>query len=379
MTRASYLPLHAQKAVVAKWLWLRVLEPWLPSLGKGAARLLDSYLCMEADGALGEPDSRDSLDAFLTRLVAGMKVQTGQVREPTRDKAARLAGEFADLVAAFCASPYDPLERLASAAAQTSADFYREYGAKVPAELWERTSSAFSFLTGSVGLSFAPDIHLQISTTFKSGDPPFAQVWLQLVPEFLDMPTMAVLPRVMLHEYISHVPQGPYTASRVQPDPTDAFAEGWMDYLAHRVHRAVLEQHGPCQALAGQLVVPPGTHEQAAEALFAARCALSDADPAAAARSDGAVAARQLHDLLRRLPETKADPDTYLFTFSFGFNSSARDHIDRRSLVAVVRRCLSLASRAGALVAPLRQWAAGEITLERLAEILLAIRSSADV
>jgi hypothetical protein len=379
MTRASYLPLHAQKAVVGKWLWLRVLEPRLSSLEQETVALLDSYLCMKAAAALRKPDSRDSLDAFLTRLAAGVKVQAGQVEEPDRDKAARLAGEFADLVAAFCASPYDPLERLASAVAQTSADFYRGYGAKVPAELWERTSSAFSFLSGRAGLSFAPDIHLAISTTFKSGHPPFAEVWLQLVPEFLNMPTVAVLPRVMLHEYIAHVPQGPYTASRVHPDPTDAFAEGWMDYLAHRVHRAVLDLHGPCQALAGQLVVPPGTHEQAAEAFFKARCALSGADPVAAARSDGAAAARQLHDLLRRLPETKADPDTHLFTFSFGFNSSARDHIDRRSLVAVVRRCLSLASRAGALVAPLRQWAAGAITLERLAEILLAIRSSTDV
>jgi hypothetical protein len=373
MTDDSCLPCHAQKAVVGKWLWLQVLQPRLSSLDRETAALLDSYVRLQAALALRDPDSRDTVDIFLTRLADDMKAQAGQLPEPARAEAVQLAGEFAELVAAFCASPYDPLERLASAVAQTSADFYNVYGVKVPAELWDRTSCAFSFLSGEVGLSFALYIHLMISTAFKSGNPPFAEVQLRLVPLFLDMPTIAVLPRVMLHEYIAHVPQGPYSASRIHPDPADAFAEGWMDYLAHRVHRNVLERRGPFQPLAGHLI-PQGPHEEAAEALFKARCARRDADPAAAARCNGADAARQLHDLLRGLPETKADPDSYLFTFSFGLNASARDHIDRQILVAVVLRNLSLASRTKAVSDPLRAWAAGTISLERLVEILLAIR-----
>lgn len=373
MTDDSCLPCHAQKAVVGKWLWLQVLRPRLSSVDKNAADFLDSYVRVQAAVALSDPDNGDTVNAFLTRLADGVKDHAGQLPEPIRAEAAQLAGEFAELVAAFCASPYDPLKRLASAVAQTSADFYNMYGAKVPAELWDRTSCAFSFLSDEVGLSFALYIHLMISTTFKSGNPPFAEVRLQLVPLFLDMPTIAVLPRVMLHEYIAHVPQGPYSASRIHPDPTDAFAEGWMDYLAHRVHRTVLERRGPFRPLAGHLV-PTWQHEQAAEALFEARCARRGADLAGAARCNGAVAARQLHDLLRGLPETKADPDAYLFTFSFGLNASARDHIDRQILVAVVRRNLSLASRAKAVSDPLRQWAAGAISLERLVEVLLAIR-----
>jgi len=373
MTDDSCLPSHAQKSVVGKWLWLQVLRLRLSSVDKNAADFLDSYVRVQVAVALSDPDNSETVNAFLTRLADGVKDQAGQLPEPTRTEALQLAAEFAELVAAFCASPCDPLERLASAVAQTSADFYNVYGVKVPAELWDRTSCAFSFLSGEVGLSFALYIHLTASTAFKSGNPPFAEVQLQIVPLFLDMPTMAVLPRVMLHEYIAHVPQGPYSASRIHPDPADAFAEGWMDYLAHRVHRNVLERRGPFQPLAGYLI-PQGAHEEAAEAFFKARCARRDADAAAAARCDGADAARQLHDLLRGLPETKADPDAYLFTFSFGLNASARDHIDRQILVAVVRRNLSLASRTKAVSDPLRQWAAGTISLERLVEVLLAIR-----
>lgn len=380
MIPEPYLPLHAQKAVIGKLLGLQVIVPWQSSLEHDTAERLDKCLCWRTNSALDDPDSRDALEAFLVDLASEVNAEVGRFPEAARLAVADIVREFTEVVASFCKSPYDPLERLVSTVAKTSSDFYQFYGVDVPPELWRRTLPIFSFLGGKVGLSFAPDIHLKIGTEFHGGDAPSAKVFLKIAPRWLDDLTIAALPRALLHEYIAHVPQGPYAGSRVNPDSTNAFAEGWMDYLAHRVHRAVLEQSGPFHALAEQLLPTwMSFYETAAERFFAARQALREEDPSAAARCEGAIAARLLHDLLRRLPETARDADAYLFRLSFGLNSSSLDDITRQRFVSLIRRRLCLGSEAYKLVIPLRKWASGVISLEELSETLLAIRSSRDV
>src|SRR5215471_14144503 len=60
---------------------------------------------------------------------------------------------------------------------------------------------------------------------------------------------------------------------------------------------------GPTVPLTNCLLLTwSGIYDAAAERFFAARCSLADGDPTAAARFEGAAAARQMHDLLRRLP-----------------------------------------------------------------------------
>jgi hypothetical protein len=367
----SYLPLHAQKTVVGKLLGLQVIVPWQSSLEHDTAERLDKCLCWRANSALDDPDSRDALESFLMDLTAEISAEVGRLPEVARRAVADIVREFTEVVANFCQSPYDPLERLVNAVAQTSSDFYQTYGITVPPELWRRTLPIFSFLGGKVGLSFAPDIHVKACTEFRGGDTPSAEVFLKIVPRWLDSLTVAALPRVILHEYIAHVPQGPYAGNRINPDPTNAFAEGWMDYLAHRVHRAVLERRGPFHALAEQLL-PTWTafYEAAAESFFAARRVLRDGDPSSAARCEGAIAGSLLHDLLRRLPETEHDADAYLFRLSFGLNSSSLDDITRQRFVSLIRRRLCLGSELHSLVVPLRKWASGVISVEQLSAAL---------
>jgi hypothetical protein len=374
----AQLPLHVQKAVVGRLLGFDVLAPELSGLElrgyKDAGARLGEVLCWFTNEALDDPDSDELLDSFLGRLVGKLEAEATSFHNAAARKAvAPILEEFATRVKAFRDRPYDPFMGMIKAVAQTTADYYSTYGATVPSLVWERTLLFLSFLGGKAGLSFAPDVHLQVRTEFSREDPLSAQVFFKIVPRWLDITTIATLPRALLHEYIAHVPQGPYIGVRVHPDADDAFAEGWMDYVAHYVHRSVLERQALTEALSDHLALTwANLYDTAAERFFGARCALQDSDPGAAARIEGAAAARQLHDLLRKLPETKCGADEHLYRLSFGLNASMLDSVSRRRVAAEVRRCLLRASRLDVLVMPLREWVAGRLTLEDLSVRLLA-------
>ena len=376
MNETSSLPLYAQKAVLGRLLGFQALAPQLSLLeSRGcleAGGWLTACICRSTDTALGDVDNREPLVSFLERLVAELEAEAEKLPRDVNDTVGGILQELAELVGAFGKSHEDPLWQLITAVAQTAAGFYHAFGMAVPDEPWERVQPVISFLGGDASLSFAPTIHLQVSTKFGMKDTQSAEVCLKIAPRWLDPETIAALPRVLLHEYISHVSQGPYQDERAHPGPEDGFAEGWMDYVAHCVHRAVLQRRGPSNPLADYLALTwLGFYEATAERFFSARSALRGYDPAAAARSEGAKAARQLHDLLRGLKETSDNPDEALYRFSFGLNVSGLSSVHRRLMVAQIRRCLLRASRSDALVPLLRQWAAGRIELEDLAASLL--------
>jgi hypothetical protein len=372
------LPSHVQKSVIGRLLGFEVLSPRLSELQmrghKDIGARLSQILCWLTNEALDDPDSDESLESFLGRLVGRLQAEAASFRiNAAQDDVALLLDEFEARVRAFREFPNDPLVGTVMAVTQTASHFYSTYGASVPSAVWERSVPLVSFLGDLAGLSFAPEVHLQLRTMFDTEDPSCATVFIKLVPRWLDAETIATFPRALLHEYISHVPQGPYSSARRHPDADDAFAEGWMDYIAHQIHRSLLECRPPVEAVSDHLV-PTWTsiYDAAAEHFFWARCKLKDSDPAAAARSEGAAAARQLHDLFRRLPETKCSADEYLYRLSFGLNASALDSLSRRRVAAEVRRNLLRASRLDILVAPLREWAEGKLSVEELAARLMA-------
>lgn len=374
MSGALGLPLHARKAVVGRLLGFQVLAPqlsWLQAQGyQDAAARLTERLCWFTNEGLDDLEGEEPLDSFLENLVLELRAEEARLPSRARAAIAHALHELSELVARFVATPYDPLEQLATAVAETTIEFYRASDVAVPPELWRHTLAVVSFLGGPTGLSFAPDIHLQVRTEFAGDHPLDARVFLKISPRWLDAKTIAAVPRALLHEYISHVPQGPYMGVRLHPDTGDGFAEGWMDYVAHQIHRAVLERRR--SALADCLLLTwTGLYDAAAERFFGARCTLEYGDWAAAARCEGAAAARQLHDLLRRLPETAGSAEEYFYRLSFGINASNLDDISRRRVAAEVRRCLLLASRSDVLVAAVRDWAAGRIKLEDLSTRLL--------
>jgi hypothetical protein len=365
------LPSHAEKAVMGRLLGLEVLSPqisWLESEGyRDAAARLRERLFWSTNEALDQLDECDSLNDFLLRLVKDLEAEAANLPGDARRAAIIVVQEFGDLVANFVAAPYDPLSRLINAVARTAMDYYQAYGTAVPPTVWHCTIPVTTFLGGKTGLSFLSDIHLQARTEFVIGETPSARVYIKLCPRWLDAETIAALPRALLHEYIAHVPQGPYLGTRTHPDADDAFAEGWMDYIAHNVHQSALERYGPSEVLADCLILPwTSLYDATAERFFRARRELRDCDPTAAARCEGAAAARQLHDLLRRLPETRGSADDYLYRLSFGINASSLGSLARRRFAAEVRRCLLRASRSDILVTALREWLTGGIRLEDL-------------
>ena len=232
-----------------------------------AGDLLALSLCRLTDAALDDVDSEEPLELFLEGLVRDMRDTAALVMSDDREVIAAILSDLAELVGNFRASPYDAFRELADAAARTAADFYQFYGAGVPAELWDQTTPVFSFLRGRTeGLSFDPSVYLQVSTEFATEDWRSARVILKLVPRWFDANTIATLPRALLHEYISHVPQGPYAAPRTHPDAADGFAEGWMDYVAHCVHQSTLDREGLADTLAKHLLLTwVSLHRQAAE------------------------------------------------------------------------------------------------------------------
>jgi hypothetical protein len=273
--------------------------------------------------------------------------------------------ELEALITGYESAPYDPLSKLADAAAGTAASYYQTFTAEIPDELWRSTFPRFSFVSGIIGLSFVSAIHVQLWTEFGTDDYPTSSVMVKIAPRWLDQETIAALPRSLLHEYVAHVPQGPHSRRRDQPDPSDMFAEGWMDYIAHSIFRDVLKREGPSLEL-GDALAPTWIllHEEAAERFFLARCALTDGDRTAAPRREGVAAARQLHDLLRRLPATKDSADEYLYRLSLGLNASHLGNGARARFAANVRLSLQRASRSDALFDPLLDWVSGRISSE---------------
>jgi hypothetical protein len=378
MATRPWLPLHAQKAVVGRMLGLQIIVPNEVDLHKhGFGRALDllkQHLYLVTDRSLALPDADIGLGVFLTEIVRELRAVCAQLPVPEKLAIDQVLDELSAVVTAYCASPYDPLKRLTDAAARTSSDYYRSYGGEAPTSLWDKATSQFTFMGGEHGLSFAPHIHLRARTVFDARDPLASQVIYEVAPKRLDAMTIACLPRIAFHEYIAHVPQGPYARARSHPGPSDAFAEGWMDYIAHRIYRSVLEQKGPCEALFTCLVPTwQSIYEEASENFLAARTALRLGDAASAARNEGSEAARLLHRLFQGLRETSADPDTPLYRLSFALNCSSLSNVQRRYIAAEFRADLLSAARAGKskIVPVVKSWATGEISVGDLYRFIL--------
>jgi hypothetical protein len=359
----SGIPSHAQKAIIGRFLGFQALAPGLSEMeSKGhcdtAARLRASIGWITNE-KLNDPDSQETLEEFLTTLPGRLNGELHNVTDRSRPAAQSAIEELQIIIDAYLLNPYDPLQRVTDDAARVAADYYRAFTTGMPDELWQSTFPGFSFVGGKDS-AFDDKAHLQLWTEFNRSDYPAARVMVKIPPRSLDEGNIAVLPRILLHEYVAHVPQGPHSGIRVHPDADDRFAEGWMDYIAHRIFKDVLERKGPSPGFGDSLVtdwIP--IHENASERFFAARCGTTNSDRVAAVRCEGARAAWQLHDLLRRLAATSDRADEYLYRLSLTLNVSQFSNAARVQFATNVRKSLLRASRVDALTVPLLEWIKG--------------------
>jgi hypothetical protein len=376
LRHSSGFPPHARNAIIGRLLGLEALAPNIPLIeaqgDRDVGQRLLQRLAWQTNEALDDPDTAETIEQFLEELVSRLQGELSILNRRNVAGAASALDELNDLVTGYIAAPYDPLMKLADAVAETAADYYKAFQAEVPDSVWRSTQLVFSFVSGRIGLSFDPKVHIQLWTEFGPDDNPSAQVFVKIAPRWLDQETVAALPRLLLHEYIAHVPQGPFTSRRLHPDPSDMFAEGWMDYIAHQILKDALERRGPSQAL-GDALIPTWAllYEEAAERFFNSRNSLADDDRAAAARREGAATARQLHDLLRRLPQTAKAADEFLYKLSFSLNVSRLNNVSRARFVANVRLSVQRAARSDVLTVTLREWVAGRIDSDDLFERII--------
>jgi hypothetical protein len=92
--------------------------------------------------------------------------------------------------------------------------------------------------------------HCATATThFSRAETPPTQVTLELheIRKF-DWPSALAIPYVLFHELICHVGQGPWNAARLESASASEFSEGWMDVIAHDVHRAAMKRNCPFAA-----------------------------------------------------------------------------------------------------------------------------------
>ena len=363
-------------AIIGRFLGFQALAPHLPTIALNGSRdtvaRLTQRLCWLTNEILDDPDTTRTLGEFLRSLVSRLDDEVHGLNDEAQSVAQPVIEELIRLVAEFEAAPYDPLKKLTDAAAKAAAEYYKTFAA-VPDELWQSTLPRFSWVNGLIGLSFVSAIHVQLWTEFGNYDYPTARVMVKIAPRELDLDTIAALPRSLLHEYVAHVPQGPHSERRLHPDTNDIFAEGWMDYIAHLIFKEAIKRQGPSLEIG---VSPHLTwidlHEQAAERFFNARRAFSDSDRTAAARYLGAATARQLHVLLGRLTATAGNPDECLYRLSLDLNVSRLGNAARERFAANVHLSMKRASRSDVVIAPLREWAAGNISSEKFFERVIS-------
>lgn len=372
----SDIPSHVRNAIVGRFLGFKALAPNILTIeldgDLGAAAHLIHELCWLTDKILNDRDSTQAPAELLRNLARRLNDEVCGLDDASRLAAQPVIEELSVLVAEYEETPYDPLKKLTDAAARTAADYYKTFAA-VPDELWQSTVPRFSWVNGEIGLSFVSTVHVQLWTEFGDYDYPTAQVVVKIAPRWLDLDTIAALPRSLLHEYVAHVPQGPHSGKRQHPDAGDMFAEGWMDYVAHLIFKEAMQRQEPSLELC---VSPDPTwidlHELAAERFFSARCEISYGDRLAALRYLGVAAARQLHALLRRLPATKGSPDEYLYRLSLGLNASQLSNVARARFAANVQLSMRLGSRSDVLIVPLCEWAAGNISSDEFFERVIS-------
>jgi hypothetical protein len=151
------------------------------------------------------------------------------------------------------------------------------------------------------------------TTTFANGGN--SVVKLHLTPAKLDWDTCLACLYVLVHECFCHAFYGARNPNRREGTGNDdPFTEGWMDWLAHEL---LLQNRDFAQGLPAS-----GTEFASIATIFTEARSQYRADGAkpasthAFSRAMGKAAAIQMHELLKRLPESRADALGALFRLS---------------------------------------------------------------
>jgi hypothetical protein len=228
-------------------------------------------------------------------------------------------------------SPHDPVGALDRWARQVTRSCYEDQpDASVASQIGSRLAETETIVIAAAGAPFEAVEPWRVhgATRFRVDGGPAWQVELTLgvAP---DSQSWHAVGYVLLHEFVSHVAQGPWTAACTQPGPDDAFAEGWMDFVAHLLHGIYV--YGAGAPAVEETVLPdnPRARHLAAGTLHYGRCELSR--PGTFNRRHGCQVAASFN--CRLLGAQSAPADEAFLALSLQLNASAASHKQREAFV----------------------------------------------
>lgn len=242
-------PLPARRTLVGWVVVDRVLREWPePDWGREHNECyghLERWLVEECSREHTRRGDRSSVLDFLKKLATRLSVEAADLAEG-RDTAvgealAGLAQQVERVAARF---RDDPVAGLVDWVRRATVACYREVRPDIETRL--------TGVRTRIGLAAGdPDRSLgrwRVSGSAQPAEGLVAVVELAVASR-LDRATWGAVPYVLLHEYLSHVAQGPWTADCRRPAETDMFAEGWMDVVTFGLHQMLVDGLGGVEPL----------------------------------------------------------------------------------------------------------------------------------
>jgi len=314
-------------------------------------------------------DDRTAVGDFIVRLAQDFEREVGDrlrsAGPDDRDELERIAAHLASCASGFRASPHDPMARLDAWSREVTASCYEHQpDAVVGSQIRDRLAVMDTLISGSDGPppEAVPLWWVYSEARFQvTGGP----VWSVELSLGLPLPSASwqAASYLLLHEFVSHVGQGPWSADCRQPKSDDPYAEGWMDYVAYVLHALYLNGGGPVsEDVAYELPDEPYMRSMAAGSYHYERSVLPKVG--GRLRRHGAEVARRLNE---HMFAGGADPvDENFLKLSLQLNASAAGHAERRRFVSGIDAALATG-------APLDAWMDAYVRTGSLDEILAPV------
>jgi len=352
MSAVTHLPLNARKVVASRLLALTSLRRQQPQFEREdavqtLAGIEDLYLRQTATGLRSQnsvPLDRYVLDTF--RIVS----QQVQVDTTTQDHAALVdsvlqtidaqasslsCSSCSYLAPTVCNGEYSddqiversgicilPITNMFRTALSSTVGCYQNFSSI----FGSATCPSVDFSTAAVQKrphDIPVPYYVGGVTNYHDSAGPNSQVCLCLCIDEFEWETYLAMMYVLFHECVCHVFQGtvPWRGqTRQSTNANDAFAEGWMDWIAQWLLIGEADRHA-----AG--IEFPALQRDTGRRFYLARIDSGARRPSkyAVARIIGTRAAEKLLSLLGALPESKSDHLSHFLRLSLDLNLSSVD------------------------------------------------------
>ena len=310
---------------------------------------LEGWLGDRCVGEIGNQENPTGLADFLIELgddfASEARRRVRHQAPPVRAAFEALGESVRQRAEGYRRAPHDPVAELDRWAREVAIEGYEAVEDRpIAMEIEPRISGIDTSVIAAAGTpdNASAGWGVYACTRFKSGGGPAWTVELTLgVPT--NQRSWHATGYLLLHEYVSHCAQGPWTAACVQPGSEDLYAEGWMDAVAFLLHNVTL--------LGGGSISRPFDEEEAERRVEAANAYHHDRcerrERGAAGRHRGARIAGRFNRLLLGRKPGPADED--FLRLSMQLNASGIGHRDRNLFVRGVEAAIDFD-------APLLEW-----------------------